>query len=417
MPAKALLLLAMLALAACDRNAPPRAEKAGADAVARGQYLVRAGGCAGCHTLRDGPAYAGGRPIPTPFGTLYSSNITPDLETGIGKWSADDFWRALHEGVSRDGSLLYPAFPYTNYTKVRRRDADAMYAYLRTLPAVARPSLPPEMRFPYDKRSLLTGWRALYFKPGIYEDDPKQSLEWNRGAYLVQGLGHCGACHAARNAWGAVKQEEPIAGGLIPMLNWYAPSLTSSRETGLGDWEVDHVVDLLKTGVSARGAVFGPMSEVVRDSLQYLTATDIAAMTVYLKSQREEDAPDAHTGIQVPVLLQEAMMKRGALVYADRCADCHQKGGEGVARIYPPLMNNEAILMPNPVNAIRVALNGGFPPSTQGNPRPYGMPPFAHVLDDQDIASVVTYIRGSWGNHAPPVSPVEVAGARGVPLD
>lgn len=385
-------------------------------AVARGQYLVRAGNCFSCHTAPGGRDYAGGRPVPTPFGTLYSSNITPDAETGLGQWTAEDFRRALHEGVSRDGSFLYPAFPYTNYTKVTRADADAMFAYMRTLPAVAQRNRPPEMRFPYDKRGLLAGWRALYFRPGVYVDDPKQTPEWNRGAYLVQGLGHCSACHAARNAWGAVT-DEPVSGGLIPMLNWYAPSLTSSRETGLGDWDVAHVVDLLKTGVSHRGAVFGPMSEVVRDSLQHLTEADITAMVVYLKSQREEEKPDPGADNYVTRDRRIALMKDGERIYKDRCAGCHQDNGQGVPRVYPPLVNNEAILMRNPVNAIRITLNGGFPPSTAGNPRPYGMPPFAHVLDDLQVAAVVTFIRGAWGNHSAPVSTMEVASARGVPLD
>jgi mono/diheme cytochrome c family protein len=397
-----------------ETAAPPPVD---ANAVARGQYLVRAGNCYSCHTPPDGKGYAGSRAIPTPFGTVYSSNITPDAETGIGNWTPEDFWRALHEGVSKDGSLLYPVFPYTSYTRVTRADTDAMFAYLRTIPAVRQPNKAAEMRFPYDKRSLLAGWRALYFRPGVYQDDPKQTPEWNRGAYLVQGLGHCSACHAARNAWGAVKDDTQIAGGLIPMLNWYAPSLTSSRETGLGDWEIPHVVDLLKTGVSERGAVFGPMAEVVRDSLQHLTEADIKAMTVYLKSQREEDRVDPEADNYVSQARRVALMRNGEQIYKDRCSDCHQGNGLGVPRVYPPLANNEAILMRNPVNAIRITLNGGFPPSTQGNPRPYGMPPFAHVLNDDQVAAVVTFIRGAWGNHSAPVSTVEVAGARGVPLD
>jgi mono/diheme cytochrome c family protein len=384
--------------------------------LAKGQYLVRAGNCLSCHTAPDGKPYAGGRAIPTPFGTIYSSNITPDPETGIGKWSPGDFWRAIHEGISRDGSFLYPAFPFTNYTKVRREDSDAMFAYLRTLEPAAHAVKPPEMRFPYGERALLAGWRALYFEEGTYADDPKQTPQWNRGAYLVQGLGHCSACHSARNAWGAVNGDR-VEGGVIPVLDWYAPSLTSSRETGLGDWDVQHVVELLKTGISPRGAVFGPMSEVVRDSLQHLTPDDLTAMVVYLKSQREEGPRGDSPGVQITKRRGEELMAQGERVYQERCVDCHGANGLGVTRVYPPLANNEAILMRNPLNAIRVTLNGGFPPSTQGNLRPYGMPPFAHVLSDLEVAAVVTYIRGAWGNHSPPVSPVEVARARGVPLE
>ena len=401
-----------VALPAASPAAP-----ASSAATQKGEYLVRAGNCFSCHTVPDGAPFAGGRAIPTPFGTLYSSNLTPDPETGLGRWSAEDFWRALHEGKSKDGALLYPAFPYTNYTKVTREDADAMYAYLRAIAPVAQAARPHEMRFPYDKRSLLAGWRALYFKEGTYANDPQQSAQWNRGAYLVEGLGHCNACHATRNAWGAVKDDPQVGGGLIPMLNWYAPSLASGRETGLAAWDVPEIVELLRTGVSHRGAVFGPMSEVVRDSLQHLTVDDVTAMAVYLKSQRADEAPQESGGVNVTPEQKEALEKQGAKLHKDHCAACHREDGEGVPRIYPPFKGNEALLMRNPVNAIRITLNGGFPPSTAGNPRPYGMPPFAHVLSDDEVAAVVTYIRGTWGNRALPVSPVEVAGARGVPLE
>lgn len=415
--ALAALMLVSLGVALLQRqraSMEPVAEKRGN--AGRGQYLATAGNCLSCHTARGGKPYAGGRAIQTPFGTLYSPNITPDRETGIGEWSPEDFRRALHEGKSKDGSLLYPAFPYTNYTKVTRDDADAMAAFFRTVPPVRQQNKPHEMRFPYDKRVLLAPWRTLYFKEGEYRDDPAQTPEWNRGAYLVQGLGHCNACHAERNKLGAVKEDQ-TAGGLIRVLNWYAPSLTSSRETGLGDWDVAQIVMLLKTGIADRGAVFGPMAEVVHDSLQHLTEADLAAMAVYLKSQREEDKSSVG-GQQVLTGEQGAqLMQRGARVYKERCAQCHQGNGEGVPRIYPPLANNEAIVMRNPVNAIRMVLNGGFPPSTAGNPRPYGMPPFAQLLSDEEVASVVTYVRGSWGNAAAPVSNVEVAAARGVPVD
>ncbi len=385
--------------------------------VARGEYLVRAGNCLSCHTVPDGMPFAGGRAIPTPFGTLYSSNITPDSQTGLGHWTSDDFWNALHEGKGRDGSLLYPAFPYTNYTKVTREDSDAMFAYLRTVAAVVQAPRPHEMRFPYDNRGLLTAWRALYFKEGVYANDAKQSAQWNRGAYLVEGLGHCNACHASRNAWGAVKDEQAIGGGLIPMLNWYAPSLASGRETGIAAWPVEEIVSLLRTGVAHRGAVFGPMSEVVRDSLQHLSVEDITAMAVYLKAQRVEEPAGDEGGMRLTQEQAESMQKVGAIVYKDNCQTCHRADGQGVPRVYPPFAGNQAILMRNPVNAIRITLNGGFPPSTQGNPRPYGMPPFAHRLNDNEVAAVVTYIRSTWGNRAAPVSPVEVTGARGVPLE
>jgi mono/diheme cytochrome c family protein len=414
------LLGAAFGAVSCSRQEPPAAPAATNEAkfetITRGKYLAAAGDCYACHTVRGGEAYAGGLEMPTPFGRLYTPNITPDPETGIGKWSADDFWRAMHEGKSKDGSFLYPGMPFNNYTLVTREDSDAIYAYFMSLKPVQQKNRPHEMGFPYNQRELLAGWRTLYFKQGVYKEDPKQSKEWNRGAYLVDGLGHCNACHATRNMLGAVTKDD-ISGGLIPLQNWYAPSLTSSRETGLGDWEIKEIVDLLRTGVSARGAVFGPMAAVVQHSLQELSLSDLTAMATYLKAQSEKKAstPLLHTG--PPEGLTAAMMKTGAQVYKDRCASCHQDDGRGVPRIYPPLANNEAIAMRNPVNAIRIVLNGGFPPSTEGNPRPYGMPPFYQDLNDEQVAAVVTYIRQSWGNSAPPTWPVEVERSRSVPVD
>jgi mono/diheme cytochrome c family protein len=339
------------------------------------------------------------------------------METGIGSWSADDFWRAIHNGKSKDGRFLFPAFPYTNYTKVTRADSDAMYAYFRTLPPVYRPNLEHRLRFPYNQRALLAVWRALYFRPGVYQPDTHQSAEWNRGAYLVQGLGHCSACHADRNALGAVEQNMDLGGGVIPMLNWYAPSLTSDAETGIGDWEVRHLADLLKTGVSARGATYGPMAEVVRESLQYLTDRDIRAMAGYLKSLPQTAASSQLQARQFTAQETEATLELGAQLYQKHCIECHGGEGEGAPSAYPPLAGNRSITVNPAINPIRMVLNGGFPPSTAGNPRPFGMPPFGPALSDAEAAAVVSYIRNAWGNQASLVSPVEVARYRGVPLD
>ena len=385
--------------------------------VVRGEYLARVGDCYACHTVRGGQPYAGGLEMATPFGALYTTNITPDPETGIGNWSSDDFWRALHDGKGKDGSFLYPAMPFTNYTKVTREDADAMYAYFRSIKPVRQPNRPHGLAFPYNQRELLLGWRTLYFKAGEYQDDPQQSKEWNRGAYLVEGLGHCNACHSTRNALGAVKEGADISGGLIPVQNWYAPSLTSNRETGLGQWDVKDIVDLLRTGVSARGAVFGPMSAVVQHSLQETSLVDLTAMAVYLKSRAQTKEPVVPPQVEPTAPQTAAMMTLGAKVYERHCVDCHQADGKGVPRIYPPLANNQSILMAYPINPIRMVLNGGFPPSTEGNPRPYGMPPFYQELSDDEVAAVVTYIRGAWDNRAAAVSAAEVTKGRGVPTD
>jgi mono/diheme cytochrome c family protein len=382
--------------------------------IARGAYLARAGDCMACHTARDGAPYAGGRALATPFGTVYAPNITPDAQTGIGAWTADDFWHALHNGIAPGGRLLYPAFPYPNTTRVARDDADALYAYLRSLAPVRQANRPHALRFPYDRQIVLAGWRLLYFKPGVYAPQPAHSAEWNRGAYLVEGLGHCAACHSPRNGLGATGDR--LSGGHIPSVGWYAPALDADNEAGLGNWEQAHIVQLLRTGVAPRGAVFGPMAEVVNQSLQYLTDADAGAMAVYLKSL---PASPSSRGRAAPP--SEDVMQAGRQVYDHHCADCHGADGRGT-RIagnpaYPPLAGNGALTMVDPVNAIRIVLNGGFPPATRGNPRPFGMPPHSPQLDDAEVAAVVTYVRNSWGNAAPAVTPQEVNRWRAVPLD
>jgi mono/diheme cytochrome c family protein len=378
--------------------------------IARGAYLARAGDCMACHTARGGVPWAGGRALETPFGRLVAPNITPEPTTGIGNWSADDFWRALHNGKSKDGRLLYPAFPYTNYTKVTRPDADALFAYLRSLPPVRQPNAPHELRFPYNQQLTLAGWRLLYFKPGVQQLEPERDARWNRGAYLVEGLGHCSACHSTRNQFGAT--DNTLGGGLIPMLGWYAPSLTSDAEAGLGKWNEAHIVRLLGTGVAPGASVTGPMAEVVAQSLQYLTQDDLGAMAVYLKSLPAGPARERAAAPPPP----EQAMRAGEKLFGEHCATCHGERGEGKGP-YPALAGNRALTLNEPVNAIRVVLNGGFAPGTQGNPRPYGMPPFGHVLDDAQVATLVTYLRASWGNAASPVSSAEVNRYRSVPLD
>jgi len=385
--------------------------------VKQGEYLARAGDCIACHTVRGGKEFAGGLPMATPFGTMFTPNITPDDQYGIGKWTSDDFYRAMHTGRSKDGSLLYPGFPFTSYTKVTRADSDAIYAYLRSVPPVAVPSRPHELRFPFNNRNLLIGWRTLFFSEGEYKPDPTKSVEWNRGAYLVEGLGHCAMCHTSINAMGGPVSSAAFAGGLIPLQNWYAPSLTSNRETGLGGWDIKEIVELLRTGVSTRGAVYGPMSAVVQHSLQETSLSDLTAMATYLKSIAQTGEPPEVPQVRTTVAQTDAMLAAGAKLYEKHCADCHQPKGEGVPRVYPPLANNQSIAMALPINAIRIVLNGGFPPSTEGNPRPYGMPPFAYDLNDDEVAAVVTFIRQSWGNRAPAVAPVEIARGRGVPID
>ncbi len=389
-----------------------------ADPVAqlrRGEYLARAGNCAACHTARGGQPYAGGRAIATPFGDVYGSNLTPDRKTGIGDWSADDFWRALHNGKSKDGSFLYPAFPYPNFTKVTREDADALYAYLRSIPAVEQANREPALRFPFNQRYLLAFWRALYFSPGEFNPEPTQSVQWNRGAYLVQGLGHCAACHTSRNALGGSVTDSELAGGMIPMQSWQASSLTSAPDSGLGAWQLSDIEALLHTGVSAKGAVYGPMAEVVGASLQHLSAGDINAMAVYLKALPDKAGATSHI-VADRSAEAVAVLKSGARLYEKHCAECHKSDGKGQPPAYPPLAGNVSLTAAPPTNAIRIVLNGGFPPSTAGNPRPHGMPPYSIAFNDEEVAAVVSFIRTSWGNKGTMASPNQVNRLRGAPL-
>ncbi|MFN3375173.1 MAG: c-type cytochrome [Burkholderiaceae bacterium] len=375
--------------------------------VQRGAYLARVGNCMACHTAVGGAAYAGGRGIETPFGVVFSSNLTAHPEHGLGGWTRDAFWRAMHHGRSRDGRLLYPAFPYTDYTRITREDSDALLAFLRTVPAAETPRRAHALRFPYSTQAALAVWRALYFRPAEHMPDPTQSADWNRGAYLVQGLGHCAACHAPRNALGATQAPERLGGGLIPVQNWYAPALNREDEGGLQHWTEADVVALLRTGVAPGASVIGPMAEVVFRSTQYLSDEDARAMAVYLQA-----LPPEGEARPKPVAPPAAVMARGAKVYEAQCAQCHGSDGRGEPGAFAALAGNRAVLLHDPTNVVRMLLLGGYPPATAGHPRPHGMPPFQQVLGDEDIAAVASFVRNSWGNQAPGVGTMEVYRAR-----
>lgn len=388
------------------------------EVVARGQYLAQLGDCVVCHTARGGAPFAGGEGVPTPFGKVFGPNITPDADTGIGSWSADDFWQALHLGKSKDGHFLYPAFPYTDYTRINRADADALFAYLKSLPPVRQSSREPELRFPYNQRPLLAIWRALYFRPGVYRADAQQSDEWNRGAYLVQGAGHCAACHSPRNSFGGTERDTELAGAVIPVLDWYAPPLNSDLHAGVGGWEREELSALLKVGISYRGVASGPMAEVVYNSLQHLSQADVQAISVYLKTlPAKVDGSAGRGAAGVSLRDKDRVMALGSTLYEKHCADCHKSTGTGIPPTYPPLAGNIAVSGPFTINLIRMVLNGGFPPGTEGNPRPYGMPPFGEALNDEQAAAVLTYVRNSWGNEGAPISPAEVSRNRGAAIN
>ncbi|MEO8747292.1 MAG: cytochrome c [Rhodanobacter sp.] len=409
----------MWSRSAKQRAVAPRIGEVSAEAlrdpalIARGAYLTTVGGCAGCHTVRGGASFAGGRPIPTPFGNVPTSNLTPDPETGLGRWSFTDFWHALHDGKGPGGKLLYPAFPYTSYTRVATGDALAIFAYLRSLPAVRQAPQPATLAFPYNLRWTLAAWRALYFRRGVFQPDPKQSAQWNRGAYLVQGLGHCNECHARRNAWGATSGGSVLAGGEIPRQDWYAPDLSTQENGGLRGWTGQDVVALLKNGQAARGATFGPMADVVEESTQHMTDADLRAIATHLVAlppRPVRQAPRSAFNVR-------KIVAAGEQIYRKRCADCHGDDGKGVAGVYPPLDGNAAVTEPTGINAIRTVLLGGFPPVTAGNLRPYSMPANAQQLNDSDVALVVSYIRQAWTNQASVVRPEQVARYRHTPID
>ncbi len=373
-----------------------------ANLIARGAYLARAGNCLHCHTARGGAAGAGGRAIETPFGSVYAGNLTPHA-SGLGGWSADDFWRALYEGRSRDGRLLLPAFPYESFTQVTRDDSDALFAYLQSLAPVDRPPRPHALRWPYDHPWAVAFWRALYFRPQAFLPDPTRSAEWNRGAYLVRGLGHCAACHAPRTGLGGTIASAELGGGLMAAQNWHAPALG-------GPAEISELVALLGTGRSRDGSALGPMADVVLHSTQHLNPGDLRAMAGYLASlpapshtARNDEATAGTAAAGITTL--------GASLYDKHCAGCHGESGDGQG-LYSPLAGNRTVNLASPTNLVKAIREGGFAPNTQANPRPFGMPPFAHVLSDAEIAAVASHVRTQWGNAAGPVSELQVLRAR-----
>lgn len=375
--------------------------------ISRGGYLARAGNCIGCHTAKSGPPYAGGRRVPTPFGTLYTTNLTPDDATGLGQWSAADFYRALHLGRSKNGGFLLPAFPFTHYTRLTREDSDAIYVFLQSLAPVQKQRPPSEMRFPYDTQLARLGWQRLFFKPEVFKPDPKASEEWNRGAYLVEGLGHCSACHTVRGPLGEESQAHAYAGGPIAGMEWDALPLNLNRR--MTDVDRGEMKQLLQAGTSRDNAVSGPMAEVVFNSTQYLSEADLDAMITYIGSLPVTPMPAPRTTTRVEGIRRTELIKTGSVVYAKHCADCHGQDGEGQPYAYPALAGNPLVRSPSANNAIRMVLNGGFAPSTASHPRPHGMPPFSHQLSDEEIAAVVSYIRGAWGHEASAVAAADIS--------
>ena len=376
------------------------------DTIERGKALTVAGDCASCHTADPAKPFAGGKRIDTPFGAIYSPNLTPDRDTGLGAWSDDDFYRALRYGVARDGSRYYPAFPYPNFTKLIRDDILAIRAYLATLAPVRNSVPPPELRFPLNYRVVMRAWNYLFFRPGIIMPDQSKGGPWNRGRYLVEGLAHCGACHTPKNVFGAEKRGQPLGGGLVQGL--FAPRLDSAERSGLKSWSVEDITEYLQSGRNGRSHAGPLMSEVVVNSTSRMSDADIRAIATYLKDL-PAGAPEPAVTPPLP-----AQMAEGEKIYKGACIACHEVDGSGAPRIYPPLPGNANLQSADPSSTLRIMLDGAQTVTTPRAPNTGSMPAYAK-LSDQQVADVTTYIRNAWGNVAPAVTPAQVAKARKQP--
>lgn len=377
------LALTVFASAACAAAAEPTPAE-------RGKYIALAADCGSCHSAPGGRPFAGGAPLKTPFGKIYPPNITPDPKAGIGSWTEADFTRALREGVRKDGARLYPAMPYGSYTKMTDDDVGALWAYLRTVPAVKRVPPANTLVFPFNLRPGLAVWQAAYFKPGRFAPSPDKDAIWNRGAYLVDAMGHCGSCHTPRNIAQGLEKQRRLTGAQIE--GWYAPDISSDPLSNLGTTSVDDLATFLKTGKS-RGNVksFGLMQEVVHDSLSHLGDDDIHAIAVYLKDQPGDARPQDSAQSEVPA----SELAAGKSLYEENCSGCHQSDGKGVAGKVPALAGNSAVTAREPYNVVMAMLEGFDP---QG---PWAaMASFASVLGDEQIAAVANYVRSAWGNKA-----------------
>jgi len=372
--------------------------------IEKGRYLAVLGDCASCHNAPGGQTLAGGRAIETPFGNIVAPNITPDRETGIGAWSDDEFDAAIRRGVRRDGAPLYPAMPYNAYTRMSREDVIALRAYLNSVSPVRHAVVANTLPFPFNIRAAMHVWNALYFSEGRYKPDPQKSAEWNRGAYLVEGPGHCGACHTPKTVLGGDKTSEYLQGSYLQ--GWFAPDITDDKARGIGNWSVEEAVAYLKTGHNRISAATGPMAEAISLSTSHMTDADLAAIAGYLKSLpgRADSAK--------PLPAEDPVMQAGAAIYRDECSACHGLKGGGTPRLFPSIADSSVVRAEDPTTLIRVVLRGARSVATAAEPTSPGMPSYGWQLDDAQVAAVLTFIRNTWGSAAPPVSPHDVARER-----
>ena len=381
--------------------------------VERGQYLARVGNCLLCHSTPGAPPMAGGRAIQTPFGAVFASNLTPDPVAGLGRWTRDDFWQALHLGLRPDGARLNPAFPYTSFSRITRSDADALWDYLQTLPASDQRTPAAQIAWPFGTQTALAFWRALYFKPfdapseaAGHELSPNDLVAWTRGRYLVEGLGHCQECHSPRDRLGGIHAGSRGDGGVLPGVPWYAPALRSGAQDQIAS--VDELAAFLQSGQAGNRFAAGPMAEVVLHGTQFLTDADAGAMAQYLQSLPPGPASSGLTKFA------QLETTTGADIYQDRCAQCHGDQGQGRANAYPALAGNRSLLADQPNNAVLSVLHGGFSPSTSRNRQPFGMPPYLLELSDAQVALVLNFTRNSWGNQGQAISALQVQQLRQV---
>ena len=368
--------------------------------VTEGRHLAILGDCEGCHDRPGAAPFSGGFPLPTPFGTIYSANLTQDRETGIGAWSADDFWNAMHNGVRKDGAKLYPAFPYPYFTHITRAESDALFAYFKTIPPVSYRPPPNKLPFPLNIRLLVTFWNLLYFKP-----DKAPTTGPTAGQHIVEGLGHCGACHTPKTFLGGDKNDHELEGGKLD--NWFAPELTANVRRGLGAWSTPEVVEYLKTGRNDRANASGSMADVIQFSTSRMTDADLGAVADFLR------AHPSHAAAPDTPRPDAKVMAAGEAIYVDQCAACHAVDGKAQPTYFPPLPGAAVTQSTDPTTMLRFILSGTQTVATDARPTPLSMPSYGWKLTDDQVAAVATYVRNSWGNAAPAVTVSQVAKLRG----
>lgn len=407
-PIHTLVLMTAASLLAACAPRPPTDGAQGAHPspqdfaqVERGRYLAIAGDCVACHGDPGGSgALSGGRAIATPFGSILAPNITPDRGTGIGGWTFAQFDGAVRVGRMPGGKWLYPAMPFPYYSRMSAEDVSALLAYLKTLKPVRHSVHSDTLPFPFNIRASMRFWDALYFKPGTFQPDGTKSQEWNRGAYLVRGPAHCGACHTPKSGLGGDRTQQPLQGYAIQ--GWFAPDIAGGEQLGLGRWSMDDVIAYLRSGHNRFAAASGPMAEEVTHSTSHLADSDLRAIAVYLKNE-----PDKTTSTR-PLDAQQPPMRTGAAIYQDMCSACHKGDGTGVAFLFPDLAESSSVAAPDPSSVLRVVIHGAQSVATTTEPTGPSMPAFGLQLNDGEIAAVANYVRNSWGHAAPEVSANEV---------